>query len=154
MFSRKAFLSLAVVVILVAGVTTTGTWASTGSKKVEGSWLVTVSPEGQPPFLNLATFTKHGALITAANDGSGGAGEWRKMGKRRVGLTFMLLFPDPGLGLIRFKVRSNITLNKKGDRWRGEFVAEAFNQNIPPDGVVLFSFPGTVEAERIVVEPL
>ena len=160
MYSKKPFfLALAVVAILVTSVTNTSPKSSKSSKGrgIEGSWLITatfVGDQAPPPILNLGTFNRHGGLTGVNNDGAGIAGEWRKTGNRRVAVTFMLLTLDPNFGgFVRFKVRVDIRLNKKGDRWSGVFKSEAFNQDIP-DGVFLFETQGTVQAERIRVEPL
>ena len=134
------------------------------SDRLEGSWLVTVTPNGTPPFKGLITFNNGGGLIASAQGdillnpppgvppvATAGHGVWEKTGNRRYAFTFIqILYGSDGSYQGEVKIRRKITLNNSGSRWSGQLQSEIFDA----DGNVVFSGSGTEQATRIEVEPL
>jgi len=134
------------------------------SDRLEGSWLVTVTSNGAPPFKGLITFNNGGGLIASAQGdillnpppgvppvATAGHGVWEKTGSRRYAFTFrQILYGSDGSYQGEAKIRHKITLNTPGNRWSGQLQVEYFDA----DGNVVFSGSGTEQAARIEVEPL
>ena len=134
------------------------------SDRLEGSWLVTVTSNGAPPFKGLITFNNGGGLIASAQGdillnpppgvppvATAGHGVWEKTGSRRYAFTFrQILYGSDGSYQGEAKIRHKITLNTPGNRWSGQLQVEYFDA----DGNVVFSGSGTEQATRIEVEPL
>jgi len=134
------------------------------SDRLEGSWLVTVTSNGAPPFKGLITFNNGGGLIASAQGdillspppgvppvATAGHGAWEKTGNRRYAFTFIqILYGSDGSYQGEAKSRHKITLNNSGNRWSGQLQFEIFDA----DGNVVFSGSGTEQATRIEVEPL
>jgi len=134
------------------------------SDRLEGSWLVTVTPNGAPPFKGLITFNNGGGLIASAQGdillnpppgvppvATAGHGVWEKTGNRRYAFTFrQLLYGSDGSYQGEVKIRHKVTLSVQGNRWSGQLQSEYFDA----DGNVVFSGSGMEQATRIEVEPL
>jgi hypothetical protein len=132
---------------------------------IVGSWLLTVNaPDNAPPFDSfkaLWSLTGDGILITSAQGDvtpvpfpttSTAYGAWAQTGGRQFAATFVAILYDTQTGdnLGTIKLSQSITLNDSGDQWSGPFKAKVLD----PDGNVVATLGGTINAKRIVVEPL
>ena len=128
-----------------------------------GTWIVQISgdpatlPPGAPlSFTELDTFAAGGGFV-ASNNGPGsgdpaGQGNWVRTGDRQFALTQMRLGFDGDNNFTEFnKIRSSLTLNKRGD----EFTVTSQVDIILPNGTVLPFHPGaTSHGTRVAIEPL
>ncbi len=119
--------------------------------QLEGSWEITVMPDGGAPIVDIATFTSNGGLINSDPDPnlSTGHGTWVRTGGREFAVTFVHFLRDQGTALGTVKVRSVIRLDRHSDTFRGPF-----RTDVIIGGNVVQSFCGTVQARRINVEPI
>src|ERR1041385_2406482 len=92
---RKAIPLAGSLTILAIGITVSH-WSNTiqaqGSvdPNVEGTWSVTVTPDGGPPFRALVSFGSGGTVIESSSGGDndkGGQGVWKRTGLRTFGFT-------------------------------------------------------------------
>ncbi|CAN5415525.1 hypothetical protein BH20ACI1_BH20ACI1_06510 [soil metagenome] len=134
------------------------------SDRLEGSWLVMVTPNGgPPPFRGLITFDSGGGLIASAQGdillnpppgvppvATAGHGAWKRTGNRRYAFSFrQLLYDSVGNYQGEVKSRHRITVNAAGNQWNGQLLFEIFDA----DGHLVFSDSATEQATRIEVEP-
>lgn len=129
-------------------------------KAIAGKWEVVANPINPPPgfpteFRALHTFTEDGRFIeTSANNpvGAGGArGEWRYEGGRKYSVTFLFYVFDPtGKHAVTIRVRTLLTLNRKGDEWSGPFRFDLMT----PDGHLLQTGEGSHRAKRVEILPM
>jgi hypothetical protein len=119
--------------------------------RLEGSWEVTVMPDGGEPIVDVGTFTSGGGIINSDPDPnlSTGHGTWVRTGAHQFAVTFVSFLSDQGVPLGTVKVRAEIQLDTKTDTFSGPFRTDVFI-----DGNLVQSFCGTVQATRINVEPL
>jgi len=158
MSAKRIFLTSLITEVMAVLVMLLGTQsnlraASQPGHTLEGSWIVTVNPEGIPPFENLSTFTRDGSIVNTpeTTSESVGHGTWVKTENHQFASTFKsFLYDEMGQISGKGKVRAAVTLNKSSDEFSGPFIFEAFDLN----GNVVFSVTGTVHATRINVEPL
>lgn len=138
----------------------------TGKKPtIVGSWLLTVHvPDNGPPFDSfkaLWSFTGDGILITSAQGDvtpvpfpttSTAYGAWVQTEGRQYAATFVAILYDVQTGdnLGSLKLNQGITLSDSGVEWNGPFQAKVSD----PDGNVVATVTGTINAKRITVEPL
>jgi hypothetical protein len=138
----------------------------TGKKPtIVGSWLCTVNaPDNAPPFDSfkaLWSLTGDGILITSAQGDvtpvpfpttSTAYGAWVQTTGRQYAASFVAILYDVQTGdnLGSIKLSQSIVLNASGDEWSGPFKVKVFD----PDGNVVATLNGTVDAKRITVEPL
>jgi hypothetical protein len=125
-----------------------------------GSWEITVTPGGGPPFKTLATVGSDGiiigvdasippSLVTPIH------GAWIRTGGhtfRGTGVYFIFdpdgaFFGTPG-SIYTVRLSETIALERSGQAYNGEGTGKIFD----PEGHLLFSFSATTHAERIVVE--
>ena len=128
-----------------------------------GTWIVqvsldpnTVPPGAQLTFTELDTFGAGGGFL-ASNSGPGagdpaGQGNWVRTGHYQFALTQLRLGFDADNNFTEInKIRSSLTLNKKGD----EFTLTSQVDIILPNGTVLPFHPGaTSHGTRVAIEPL
>lgn len=128
-----------------------------------GTWIVQVSvdPTTVPPgavlnFTELDTFGAGGGFV-ASNNGPGagdppGQGNWVRTGDRQFALTQLRLGFDANNNFTEInKIRSSLTLNRRGD----EFTVSSQVDIILPNGTVLPFHPGaTAHGTRVAIEPL
>lgn len=116
-----------------------------------GTWEVTITPTGQPPIINFATFTEGGGLSNIDPDPnlSTGIGTWERIGPNTYLATFVHFLSDHGTPLGALKVRGVTTLDPKTDTLSGPF-----RTDVVIGGNVVQSFCGTVELRRVSVEQL
>lgn len=158
---RRPTVLLSLLVIMVVGLVTIGRpglrgvaqdgTPVAGDQELVGSWIITVQTDGGPSFINLSTFMPGGVQITTAPDGPLGHGVWEPTDEGAYAVT--IVFPDfdqDGALKDKVTVRSTVTLSPDGDTFTGPYVTEGKDLT----GAVLFSVAGTVQAERIVTEPL
>jgi hypothetical protein len=135
-------------------------------QKLDGSWLVTIQPDGPAPaFHSLATYSPDGTVIasalpvSAAPPGLGTTrvhasashGEWYRSGDRSFAVTFIALLADDGGVVVGTqKVSNSVTLDDGGNSLTSLFQATYTG----PDGTTLAAFGGSTKANRIQVEPL
>ena len=120
-----------------------------------GAWNVTIVLDSgailcTTPSLNTADggIVAQGCSVTV----SPGYGQWRRIQGQQFAVTFVgVNFAALG-GAIdsTYKVRATVDLSHDGQTFTGPFQTEILALN----GVLLFSFTGTVTAQRIEVEPL
>jgi hypothetical protein len=130
-------------------------------KAIVGSWLITDTTQGQPPLKGLASFTSDGIYQSSEQgdvklDPNGviasvAYGSWAHNGGRQFLVTLLQLGSAATGELIgTLKVQITITLSETGDEWSGSYRFTIFD----PHGNVLASGPGTIQAQRIKVEPV
>ena len=121
-------------------------------RQLEGSWEVTVMPNGGDPIVDMATFSPGGGLVNSDPDPnlSTGHGTWVRTGRHRFANTFIHFLSDgQGNPLGTLKVRAEVSLDPQTDTFSGPFRTDVFI-----GGNLVQSICGTVLARRISVEPL
>ena len=153
---KKTLAALVVATMLATLIAFTGTRSNvsagaTTAPALEGSWEVTVFPDGGDPVVDLATFTEGGGIIATDPDPnvSTGLGTWVKTGGDEFAVTFVHFLSDQGAAVGTLKVRSVIQLDKHTDTFSGPF-----RTDVIIGGNVVQSICGTVQARRISVEAL
>ena len=155
MTTKKAFAAFIIAAMIATLIAFTGTKAvaSAGQAEaaptLEGSWEITVMPDGGAPITDLATFTRGGGLINSDPDPnlSTGHGTWVKTGGREFTVTFIHFLSNQGAALGTVKVRAVIQLDRQTDTFSGPF-----RTDVLIGGNLVQSFCGTVRATRIAVE--
>lgn len=124
-----------------------------------GSWQVTVNPTGQPgAFKAMVTFAADGSLVHSEDIATAappplhtttGHGAWIRMDENKFALRYVaLVIRPPGAFGGTFTVRASPTVSDTADAFSGPFSAEVAN----PEGQLLLSLNGTVQATRIGVD--
>jgi hypothetical protein len=118
--------------------------------RIVGTWSVQVTPDGEPSFQALVTFTRDGSVIETEADAPGtGQGAWKRVGRNRYAFAFQSFFftetGEPGGHVV---VRSVVTLSH--DTLSGPFKFNVYD----PAGNVLQSGGGTASATRFVIPDL
>lgn len=151
---RKTLATFVVVTMLATLVAFTGTQSNVSAgganaPALEGSWEITITPNGGDPILDLATFTSGGGIINSDPDPnlSTGHGTWVKTGGQKFDVTFVHFLSSGGVPLGRLKVRSSITLDQQTDTFSGPFQTDVFI-----GGNLVQTICGTVQAKRISAE--
>jgi hypothetical protein len=128
------------------------------SQKMEGSWVVTVTPVVPPgvpkpsPFRAYATISRGGALFGSDRNRpfSKQHGTWEHTEGDEFAWTLTEdLFDGTGIFVGTLKVRATITLIGKD-----EFVGVSNGESRDAAGNVIFDRCGTIRGERIKIEPL
>ncbi len=145
--------------------------ADQGGQRIEGSWNITVTAVNlpdDPTFTSLLTVIPGGTVVESRRLyvplgplgpmlETPGHGAWVKTGDHtyRIVFTFLLQgapnHPDPALAgssLGTDNISMHVQLDHSGDRFAGEFESEIRD----PEGNVVFTFSGPVEAARISAE--
>ena len=153
---KKTLAALVITVVIAALMAVAGTQfnakgGGSSAPQLEGSWEVTVMPNGGDPIVDFATFTSGGGLISSDPDPnvSAGIGTWVRTGGDEFAVTFVHFLSDQGAPLGTLKVRSVIQLDKHTDTFSGPF-----RTDVIIGGNVVQSICGTVQARRISVEPI
>jgi hypothetical protein len=131
------------------------------SGSLQGSWLITVTPEPgpgvPPPFQALMTYTAEGGLIqTDVTTGAvglkttAGHGEWVQKDREYAYNFVKLLLDEYGQFVGTVRARETGTLNPTADSYSGSGKIEL----VADDGTVIGSYTGASQATRIRVEPL
>jgi hypothetical protein len=127
-----------------------------------GSWVETIVVNGGPTFKSLVTYAADGARISSDQGSviteppvphvfSDAHGPWAHRSGRFFKATFQQLVSDLNGGLLFVNtVRQTMTLSQSRDSYRGIWRAEF----VDPNGVVVASFEGTADGQRIRHEPL
>ncbi|HEU5239349.1 MAG TPA: hypothetical protein VFU37_19620 [Pyrinomonadaceae bacterium] len=156
MKSRKAFAALVLAGMIAATIAVAGSQfnAKGGGDTVpslEGSWEVTVMPDGADPIVDVATLTGGGGIINSDPDPnlSTGHGTWVRTGGDEFATTFVHFLSDGGAPLGTIKVRAVMHFDRATDTFSGPF-----RTDVIIGGNVVQSFCGTVHAKRISVEPI
>lgn len=118
---------------------------------LEGSWEITVMPNGGDPIVDIATFTGGGGIVNTDPDPnlSTGHGTWVRTGGDEFAVTFVHFLSDGGAPLGTLKVRAVMQLDRATDTFSGPF-----RTDVIIGGEVVQSICGTVQAKRISVEPV
>jgi hypothetical protein len=153
---KKTLAALVITVVIAALMAVAGTQfnargGGASAPQLEGSWEVTVTPNGGNPIIDFSTMTEGGGLISTDPDPnvSTGIGTWERIGPKRFAVTFVHFLSDQGAPLGTLKVRAEVTLNSQTDTFSGPF-----RTDVVIGGNVVQSICGTVHARRITVEPL
>ena len=153
---KKTLAAVVVATMLATLIAFTGTRSNVSAggaaaPDLEGSWEVTVRPDGGDPIVDLATFTRGGGIINSDPDPnlSTGHGTWVRTGGDEFANTFVHFLSDQGVALGTLKVRAVIQLDKETDTFSGPFRTDVFI-----GGNLVQSVCGTVQARRISVEPV
>lgn len=151
---KKTLAALVVATMLATLVAFTGTRSNVSAggetaPQLEGSWEVTVMPDGGEPIVDLATFTSGGGIINSDPDPnlSTGHGTWVRTGGDAFAVTFVHFLSSGGVPLGRLKVRATAQLDKQTDTLSGPFQTDVII-----GGNVVQTICGTVTAKRISVE--
>lgn len=153
---KKTLAALVVATMLATLIAFTGTRSNVSAggattPELEGSWEVTVMPDGGDPIVDIATFTSGGGLINSDPDPnlSTGHGTWIRTGGNEFASTFVHFLSDQGAALGTLKVRAVGQFDRHTDTFSGRF-----RTDVIIGGNVVQSFCGTVLARRISVEPV
>lgn len=156
MTTRKTLAALVVATMLATLIAFTGTRSNVSAggdnaPGLEGSWEVTVMPDGGAPVVDFATFTGGGGIISTDPDPnvSTGIGTWVRTGGNEFAITFVHFLSDQGAAVGTLKVRAVGQLDKQGNTMSAQF-----RTDVIIGGNVVQSYCGTVQARRISVEPL
>jgi hypothetical protein len=130
---------------------------------IEGTWVVqeSLDPQSVPPgvvlnFTRLETYAAGGGYIATNNGpGAGGPpsqGNWVAIGHHRFATTELrLAFDAANVYTGSNKIRSQITINERGDEFTGTVLVDI----ILPNGTVLPVHPvGTFHGTRLPIETL
>ena len=150
---KLAALVIGIAIAALMGVTGTQFSAKGGASapQLEGSWEITVMPEGGDPIVDLATFTAAGGVINSDPDPnlSTGHGTWVRTAGQGFAVTFIHFLSDQGTPIGSLKVRAELQLDNNAETFSGPF-----RTDVIIGGNVVQSFCGTVQARRVNVEPL
>ena len=155
MVIRKTLATFAVAAMLATLIAFTGTQSNVNAggagPDLEGSWEITITPQGAGPIVDIATFTSGGGMMNTDPDPnlSTGHGTWVKNGDHEYAVTFVHFLSNGGAALGTVKVRAVIQLDQQTDTFNGPF-----RTDVVIGGNVVQSFCGTVQATRINVEAL
>ena len=151
---KKTLAALGITVVIAALMAVAGTQfnargGGASAPQLEGSWEVTVMPNGEAPIIDFSTMTEGGGLISTDPDPnvSAGIGTWERIGPKRFAVTFVHFLSDHGAPLGTLKVRAEVTLNSRTDTFSGPFQTDVII-----GGNVVQTVCGTVHAKRISVE--
>lgn len=120
-----------------------------GSGQILGTWSIQVTPNGQPTFQALATFSPGGGMVETESDAPGTAqGSWEKSGPRTYQFAFQtFIFSGTGQPGGHVIVRSQATL--RHGTLSGPFKFDVFD----PTGHIVQSGAGTATATRFQIPP-
>lgn len=123
--------------------------AGNSGHELEGSWEVTIMPNGGDPIVNYVTFTDGGGITNIDPDPnlSTGVGSWKRIAHDSYAVTFIHFLSDQGTPLGTLKVRAQMTLDPETDTITGPF-----RTDVVIGGNVVQSICGTVELRRVAVE--
>jgi hypothetical protein len=119
-----------------------------------GTWKVTVSPDGIPPFQAYNVFTVDGNSFEFDNSNPPASqtiavGPWTNTGVNSFAFTEVnQLFDGTGAFVGELKVRATIALTGSGDTFTSKFKFDVLD----PGGNSVFSGSGTAVGKRVVVE--
>ncbi len=143
-----------VIVIFLSAMSPQDAFANHGWRTLVGSWVVDVTPNGLPPFTNIATINWPATIINWDPVFGAGHGTWKRTGRRAFESKFLhLVTPEaaanlPVPGVTSLTVRGFLTVRGNGDKADGAFITDFLDSNGEP----LFSFDGVVEFTRIKVD--
>jgi hypothetical protein len=126
------------------------------TQTLAGAWNTTIifDDPSLPGCTTPGLDTSDGGIVTQGCDvsESPGYGQWRRIGPREFAVTFIgVVFGPAGTGITStYKVRATVHMSQDGQTSSGPFLSEVFAL----DGTLLFSATGTVNRQRVAVEPL
>jgi hypothetical protein len=149
---QKAFLIIATSQFVAFG----APLPTADTQTLAGTWNATIVPDDPnvPGCTTPGTISSDGGIVTQGCDvsESPGYGQWRRIGPSEFAVTFIgVVFGPAGTGITNtYKVRATVYMSQDGQTASGPFLSEVFAL----DGTLLFSATGTVNQERVAVEPL
>lgn len=160
MIKRAALASLlALTLVIAVGALS----ASAGTKRsahgaratLVGTWDVTVSVPGQPPFRTLAAFEDSGTTVeTAAALGTlrgSSHGAWKRIGHRLYAMTRMFFRFEGGVYAGTSKVNATIRVARDGETFEAVSISELRD---PAGNLIRGGIPGTAAGTRLNVEEI
>lgn len=156
----RPFVVAGVVVIVVVAIGSASSFADQKSKRLRGSWSVTITGGPGTPTLPtwykaLVTFGPGGGLVATITDPllNTGHGAWRKNGAQAFSVTILLTQFDPaGQFLGTLKARATLELDDVSDTFDSDdYQFEFFDPDGNPTG---FVGVGAAHGTRVNVEPL
>jgi hypothetical protein len=151
---KKTLTALVIAMVIAALMSVAGTQLNAkgggqSAPQLEGSWEITVMPDGGDPIVDLCTFTSGGGLINTDPDPnlSTGHGAWVRTGGDEFTVTFVHFLSDQGAPLGTLKVRAELKLDKQTDTFSGPFQTDVII-----GGNVVQTICGTVQGKRMGVE--
>ena len=116
-----------------------------------GTWQVTVMPEGGGAIVDYASFAEGGSMTNIDPDPglSAGLGTWERVGPNTFANTFVHFLNDHGTPLGILKVNAVVTYDPTTATFNGPF-----RTDVMIGGEVVQSVCGTVQLQRVGVEPL
>ena len=151
---KKIFAAFIAALMLATLIAFTGTRSNVSAEggsgsALEGSWEITVMPDGGDPIVDLATFTRGGGIINSDPDPnlSTGHGTWVRTGGDEFGVTFVHFLSSQGTALGTLKVRAVMQLDGSTDTFSGPFQTDVLI-----GGNLVQTICGTVQGKRIGVE--
>jgi hypothetical protein len=116
---------------------------------VEGTWIVTVTPDGGAAFRALVTFSTGGTMVESSQGDKGGQGVWKRTGGRTFGFTFeQFQFDLNGTFTGTLKVRERDEFDQRFASYSGVATIEGRD----PSGKLVFSGCARTQAVRMNVE--
>jgi hypothetical protein len=158
MISHKRNVAIRMLLGVVVLLALTGAKASDRDRKpstqavgLEGLWEVTVLANGQPPVVDLATFTKDGTVVNIDPDPnlSAGIGTFSRRPGDRFACSFTHFLSDHGSPIGRINVRATVGLDAESESFTGPF-----RTDVVINGQIVQSVCGTVEARRVTAEEI
>ncbi len=113
-----------------------------------GTWIATVTLEGQPTFVTVAAFSSDNTLTIMEDDGRLGLGVWERLSDRRFAFTFWEHSTNPDGAILTIKLNSTIELSADKEQYTGPFSIQIFI----PDGTQVGEGGGTATGVRMHVE--
>ena len=126
------------------------------TQTLAGAWNTTIvfDDPSLPGCTTPGLDTSDGGIVAQGCDVSysPGYGQWRRIGHSEFAVTFIgVVFGPAGTGITNtYKVRATLHMSQDGQTSSGPFLTEVFAL----DGTLLFSATGTVNRQRVAVEPL
>lgn len=94
--------------------------AKAAAQSPVGSWIVIVSPDGQPSFTDVVIFSSDGTITVMESDGRLGLGVWQKLPHNQYAFSLWEYFVDNGTTL-QVNVTSTIELSKDKEQYTGPY---------------------------------
>jgi hypothetical protein len=136
--------------------------AKARTRSLTGSWVVTTTVQGMPPFKSLFTFTEDGGLVSSTSFivpfrppiiravFSTSHGAWNSVANGEFSIALVALIHDEDAEFSgTAEVRGTIEIDETKDAFFGTVHAA----DLDPNGRVIFAFEGSIKGERIRSQP-
>lgn len=122
--------------------------AAGNARKISGTWEIHGTPDpnacGVSDFVNLASITRHGAIVNVDPEIGTGVGETYRINAKTYAAGFFG-FINTGQGILRYEVQGTLTVLNRGELG-GVFRA----QILDPAGNLACEYEGSLAAYRLV----